>query len=168
MKKNILVIAIVFFLFSCGNESASVKKLQSRIDSLEQKVNDSYKPGLGEFMSGIQVHHEKLWFAGINENWDLADFEIHEIMESVDAIKKYEIERTESKAIPMIEPALDSVNAAIKQRNLAQFKNSFVLLTNTCNNCHKDVNYPFNNVKIPETPPFSNQVFQLQNKPVRK
>ncbi len=164
MKKNILIIAIIFFLFSCGNESASVKKLQSRIDSLEQKVNDGYKPGLGEFMSIIQIHHAKLWFAGINENWGLADFEIHEIMESVDAIKKYEIERTESKSIPMIEPALDSVNAAIQQKNLSQFKNSFILLTNTCNNCHKAVNYSFNNVKIPDSPPFSNQVFQKPEK----
>ena len=39
-------------------------------------------------MSGIQVHHEKLWFAGTAKNWRLADFEIHEIMEAVDDIAK--------------------------------------------------------------------------------
>ncbi|MFI5133661.1 MAG: hypothetical protein ACHQEB_04960 [Chitinophagales bacterium] len=164
MKQFFFLLFIVLIFENCNQQSDNTKALEVRIDSLEKKINDSYKPGLGEFMSGIQVHHIKLWFAGLNENWELADFEIHEIMESVDAIKKYEIERSESKLIPMLEPALDSVNAAIRQKNLSQFKNSFVLLTNTCNNCHKAVNYSFNNVKIPESPPFSNQVFQKEKK----
>lgn len=164
MKRIFLAALFIVFLVSCRQNSAEVKSLQSRIDSLEQKINDSYKPGFGEFMAGIQVHHAKLWFAGINENWDLADFEIHEIMESVDAIKKYETDRIESKSIPMIEPALDSVSAAIQNKNMIQFKNSFVLLTNTCNTCHKDVNYPFNDVKIPDSPPFTNQVFKKSEK----
>jgi hypothetical protein len=144
--------------WSCGNSEN--KKLESRIDSLEKKLDDAYKPGFGEFMSSIQIHHNKLWFAGTNENWPLADFEIHEIMETVDAIKKYEPEREESKSVPMILPALDSVNAAIQNKNLQQFKNSFIVLTNTCNNCHKSVNFSFNEVKIPDNPPFSNQVFK--------
>ncbi len=160
MNRLFSLLFIVLFLWGCDQGPGNTKILEARVDSLEKKLNDTYKPGLGEFMSGIQVHHAKLWFAGLNENWELADFEVHEILESVDAIKRYEIERNESKSIPMIEPALDSVNAAIQQKNLSQFKTSFVLLTNTCNNCHKSVNYPFNNVKIPESPPFSNQVFQ--------
>lgn len=156
--KSILVLLFLASFSGCNNSGN--KQLENRIDSLEKKVADGYKPGLGEFMSAIQVHHAKLWFAGTNENWDLADFEIHEIMESIDDIKKYETDRVEVKAIPMIEPALDSVSAAIQQKNSTKFKNSFVLLTNTCNNCHKAVNYSFNNVKIPDTPPFSNQLFQ--------
>ena len=134
------------------------------MDSLQRQLNNAYKPGFGEFMSTIQVHHAKLWFAGVNENWALADFEIHEIMEAVNAVKKYQPERDESKSVPMIEPALDSVSAAIQKKNLLQFKNSFVLLTNTCNNCHKAVNFSFNEVKIPDSPPFSNQVFEKKKK----
>lgn len=153
-----LFLFLLLLNYGCGNSEN--KKLEARIDSLEKKINDAYKPGFGEFMSGIQVHHNKLWFAGSNENWPLADFEVHEIMETMDAIKKYESEREESKSIAMIQPALDSVNAAIQNKNPGQFKNSFVLLTNTCNNCHKAVNFSFNEVKIPDNPPFSNQVFK--------
>jgi hypothetical protein len=149
---------------ACNSNQKETKTLGSRIDSLQQKLNDSYKPGLGEFMSGIQVHHAKLWFSGINENWELADFEVHEIMESVDNIKKYQAERIESKSLPMLEPSLDSVNAAVKQKDLSSFKTAFVLLTGTCNNCHKAVNYSFNEVKIPDTPPFSNQIFDNRKK----
>ncbi len=164
MIKVFTTVLLSFLFFSCNNDSSGIKKLQSRIDSLEQIVNNSYKPGFGEFMSAIQVHHAKLWFAGINENWDLADFEIHEIMENIDDIKKYETDRSESNSISMIEPALDTVNAAIRKKDIARFKNSFVLLTNTCNTCHQDVNYSFNDVKIPDSPPFSNQVFKKKEK----
>ena len=159
MKLTICFLSLVLLLNSGCNNSEN-KNLQSRIDSLEKKLSDTYKPGFGEFMSNIQIHHAKLWFAGTNENWELADFEMHEIMETVDAIEKYEPERDESKSVPMIKPALDSVSAAIQNKNLTQFKNNYVLLTNTCNNCHKAVNFSFNEVKIPDNPPFSNQTFQ--------
>ena len=159
MKPTICFLSLVLLLnFGCNNSEN--KKLQSRIDSLEKKINNTYKPSFGEFMSNIQIHHAKLWFAGTNENWELADFEIHEIMETVDAIEKYEPEREESKSVPMMKPALDSISGAIQNKNLAQFKNNYVLLTNTCNNCHKAVNFSFNEVKIPDSPPFSNQTFK--------
>ena len=144
---------------ACHNTYIPNKDLQSQIDSLQTQINNAYKPGLGEFMSGIQVHHEKLWFAGNAQNWQLADFEIHEIMEAVDDIKKYAADRPETKSIIMLQPAIDSLNNSIQQKNVQSFKQSFLMLTNSCNNCHKEVNYDFNKIKIPDTPPFSNQVF---------
>ena len=159
MKYSIITIIFIAAIISCNQSSDNNKILQSRIDSLQKKLDDSYKPGFGEFMSSIQVHHAKLWFAGQNKNWALADFEIHEIMEAVENIQKYQTERKESEKIIMIDPALDSVNAAIKKQDPLQFKNSFILLTNTCNNCHHAVNFEFNVVTIPDKPPFSNQVF---------
>ena len=108
-----LCLLIVAFIFISCNESADTKNLKLQIDSLNQKISNSYSPGLGEFMSGIQVHHAKLWFAGTNENWKLADFEIHEIMEAVEDIQKYNTDRPEVKSIGMINTSLDSVNAAL-------------------------------------------------------
>ncbi len=132
---------------------------------MESRLAETYTPGFGEFMSSIQVHHAKLWFAGQNENWKLADFEIHEIKETIDAIRKYETERPESQKTGMLQPALDSVNNAIQQKNISLFKSSYTLLTNTCNNCHRETDFEFNVVKIPEIPPFSNQDFKpLKNK----
>src|SRR6185369_12185424 len=103
-----------------------------QIDSLQSQIDNAYKPGLGEFMSSIQVHHEKLWFAGTAQNWQLADFEIHEIMEAVDDIKTYTSDRPETKSIDMLQPAIDSLNKAIGEKNVAVFRQSFIFLTNTC------------------------------------
>lgn len=160
MKPSLLLL-LIFALSSCNNQTHELKAIQSRIDSLEFKLADTYKPGFGEFMSGIQAHHSKLWFAGINSNWKLADFEVHEIMESVDDIQKYKADRKESQLINMIKPALDSVNIAIEQKNLDLFKSSFSVLTNTCNNCHQLSDFEFNKIKIPDTHAFSNQDFSV-------
>jgi hypothetical protein len=154
-----IAVLICLFITAC-NTSPGNKSLSVRVDSLEKKLATTYKPGLGEFMSNIQVHHAKLWFAGNNQNWELADFEIHEIIESIENIKKYETDRPETKLIPLIDPPLDSVSLAIQKKDATAFKNSYLLLTNTCNNCHREVNYSFNEVKVPEQPPFSNQVFK--------
>jgi hypothetical protein len=158
--KHILLIIMAFSFFAC-NQQTDNKVLQNRIDSLESKLAHSYKPGFGEFMSGIQAHHSKLWFAGQNENWRLADFEVHEIMEAMEDIRKFQTERKESRMIEMIEPALDSITNAIQQKNTTLFKTSYSLLTNTCNNCHRAADFEFNVVKIPETQPFSNQDFKI-------
>jgi hypothetical protein len=158
MKQLATFICLILFAIACNSNNKNTQ-LQEQVDSLQKQVNNAYKPGLGEFMSSIQVHHAKLWFAGKNNNWKLADFEIHEIMEAVDDINQYAADRPEVKQLPMLLPALDSVNASIQQKSFTAFNKNFILLTNTCNNCHTAVKYEFNMVKIPDTPPVSNQVF---------
>ena len=160
MKAIFLLLFIACVITSCNQQGQTNEALQKRVDSLEKKLANTYKPGFGEFMSSIQVHHAKLWFAGQSKNWKLADFEMHEIGEALDAIKQYQTERDESKEVGMLKPALDSVNDAIQQQSPELFNSSYLLLTNTCNNCHKAVNFEFNVVKVPETPPFSNQAFK--------
>jgi hypothetical protein len=159
--KQIVIILLNLGFFACNEHTDNTQVLQNRIDSLETKLADSYKPGFGEFMTGIQAHHSKLWFAAQNENWKLADFEVHEIIEAIEDIQKYQTERKESKMIGMIDPALDSVTKAIDQKNSAMFKSSYILLTNTCNNCHRETDFEFNIVKIPTNQPFSNQEFKV-------
>jgi hypothetical protein len=147
-------------LFACNQSADNTQLLQNGIDSLERRVAETYKPGFGEFMSSIQVHHNKLWFAGQNDNWKLAEFEVHEIEETVEAIEKYQTGREESKKLDMLKPALDSIDVAIRQKSADIFRSSYVFLTKTCNNCHQSTNFEFNVVKVPENPPFSNQDFK--------
>lgn len=154
----LLVVVLMAAFTACTNSNTTT--LQAKIDSLNQQLAQAYKPGLGEFMSGIQVHHAKLYFAGKNQNWKLADFEMGEIKEAVDDIKKYCTDRPEVKSLPILYPALDSVNNAIKAKSLQSFETSFLFLTNSCNSCHKNTHHEFNVIKVPDTPPFNNQDFK--------
>jgi len=82
-------------------------------------------------------------------------------MEAIEDIQKYETDRKESQLIGMINPAIDRINQAIKQKSPVLFKSSFTYLTNTCNNCHRVASFEFNVVKIPDSLPFSNQDFKV-------
>lgn len=161
--KQISLFILSFALFACNQQTDNTQILQTRIDSLESKLADTYKPGFGEFMSSIQIHHNKLWFAGQNQNWKLADFEINEIKESLDGIKKYCSDRPETNSIGIIEEPLQNVTNAILQKNITEFRNSYTILTSTCNSCHQTTQHEFNIITVPTIPPFSNQSFKVEN-----
>jgi len=58
----IAMTALGALFFSCTQPGPNTEALQAQVQRLQQRLDSAYTPGLGEFMSGIQVHHEKLWF----------------------------------------------------------------------------------------------------------
>jgi hypothetical protein len=162
--KILSIIVTALIITSCNQQNDKMENMQATIDSLQKKLDATYKPGLGEFMSGIQTHHAKLWFAGQNQNWPLANFEVNEIKEALEDIQKNCSDRPEVKAIGMITAPIDSVINSIQHKNPQLFKSGFVLLTNTCNTCHKATEHGFNVIIIPTNPPVTNQDF----KPVKE
>lgn len=161
--KHLLLFGLSLSLLACNQQADNTKDLEERINNLESKLADAYKPGFGDFMGSIQTHHAKLWFAGQNENWDLADFEIHELEEAIEDIQKYQAGRKESEMIGMLNAPLENIEKAIDEMDSEAFKRNFISLTNTCNKCHIAVGFEFNVVKLPETSPFSNQDFRPIN-----
>lgn len=162
MKKILIILLTITMLSSC-QKSGNSKDLQTQIDSLENKLSKTYKPGFGEFMGNIQIHHAKLWFAGENKNWKLADFEMNEIKENLEGIQKYCSDRTETKSIGMINLAMDSLSNSILKKNKEMFQRNYTDLTNSCNSCHQATNHEYNVIVVPKNPPFSNQDFQIKN-----
>jgi|SRR6185312_5176750 len=164
--KFLLATLSLLLLFGCNSDNARLKTLQSEInylnaknDSLQKEI-ESIKPRLGDLMLEIQVHHNKLWFAGKNEDWPLAQFEHDEIMEILTQAEKIETGRNEVKLFKvMLYPQLDSIQLSITQRNADRFIYAFTNLTNACNNCHTSTKFNFNKIVIPEHPPYSNQEF---------
>ena len=119
--KKILFAVFSLALFAFNQQTDNTELLQERINKLEHKLADTYKPGLGDFMSRIQTQHAKLWFAGQNENWALANFEIHEIEETLEDIEKYQAGRKEMEMIQMLDAPLDSIEKAIEQKKFRSF-----------------------------------------------
>jgi cytochrome c556 len=158
--KQIPAIVVMLFFCSCSSNNNPGNASQISADSLHKMIAP-YAPGLGEIMGGIQMHHAKLWYAGINDNWKLAQYESDELKERFEQARKVESERPEVKMIPMIYPAIDSINKAISGKNLVEFKSGFTLLTASCNSCHQANNFSFNVITIPTAPPVSNQDFKV-------
>lgn len=160
--KYLIMFLAALFLVSCS-QNEKVDRLSAKVDSLSselKQIKENYKPGLGELMSVVQTHHAKLWFAGINGNWKLAEFETREINEVLRNANKIETDRPEAKNIPMIYPEIDSVSNAVKEKSIDKFIYSFKLLTKTCNDCHKENGFGFNVITLPTGQPVTNQDFK--------
>ena len=160
--KQLLTLFALVLLFSCNTQDNHTQQLQKQIDSLKIQLDNVYKPGFGFLMTNIQAHHAKLWFAGINENWKLAQFEVKELKEITEEIEKYQKDRKETELMNMIEPGLVDVERAIENKDLKTFKESYTQLTTACNECHKLTDFEYNIVKVPKTLEFSNQEFKVQ------
>jgi len=162
MKRiSILIFAFtlpVITLFSCSQTSDN--RLSTQIDSIKKQLKAAYVPGTGEIMNGIiQPHHYKLWLAGHQQNWTLAEYERHQLLGGFKRIEKYHKGTPEAAAAPMIYPEITAIEIAISQKDEKAFKNHFALMTNVCNTCHQATKYEFNVITVPTAPDFGNQHF---------
>jgi hypothetical protein len=64
-------------------DATCIALVASVLFAAAQAAEEPYAPGLGEFMTATQLRHAKLWFAGKENNWDLAAYEIDEIAEGL-------------------------------------------------------------------------------------
>jgi hypothetical protein len=143
--------------------AATVALVASALFAAAQPGKEPYAPGLGEFMTATQLRHAKLWFAGKENNWDLAAYEIDEIMEGLeDAEKQFPTH----DGVPVadmikanIDPAVEQLRKAVEAKSNARFAAAFDNLTGACNSCHAGANKPFIRIRRPTSLPLSNQDF---------
>src|SRR3984893_15233050 len=112
-----------------------------------QSAKEPYAPGLGEFMTATQLRHAKLWFAGKQNNWDLAAYEIDEIKEGMEESQKRFQTHDGIPVADMIKiifsPAIEELEKAFGAKSSAKFTVAFDKLTSACNTCHAGANKPF-------------------------
>jgi hypothetical protein len=154
------ILLFATLMIGCNRPSEGTQSLQPQIDSLRLRLTNLYKPGMGEIMSNIQFHHAKLWFAGENKNWPLAEYNESLIQSAFKRIQLFHGDKSEAKAASMIYPSMDSISNAIRKKDTRLFERSFLFMTNTCNNCHAVTRHDFNVITIPKIPPVTNQDFK--------
>ena len=114
-----------------------------------------FVPGLGELMSLQQMRHAKLWFAGRDQNWPLADYELDELQEGFDDVVKFHPTHKDaplplSEVVPKIMgKPIGDLRAAIRAHEPRAFVASYDALTAGCNACHQATNFGFNVVRRP-------------------
>lgn len=168
-KAVLSVITLFVFIFTgCKAYQGNQTQMQSQVDGLQdqiRKIEEGYKPGFGELMGTIQTHHAKLWYAGTNENWKLAEFEIHEIEETFEKISELHGDRYKAgQLIPaLVLPFLESTRDAAQNNDLPAFKERYGQLTAGCNSCHVDTGFEFIIIRTPSEPGFPNQQFNIRN-----
>ena len=173
--KMILIIAVVSLLVTAWCASQVIRpnhrlealaKAPSPAESVEERLKklEASAPGMGEVMSGVQVHFAKLWFAGEARNWKLAEFEMDEIKENLDSAVAI---RREENGVNMVGVAdafkqtqLAALEEAIGQQNADLFRKSYEESITTCNGCHQATGRPFITIITPAAPPVPNQQWE--------
>jgi hypothetical protein len=119
--------------------------------------------GLGEIMALQQMRHSKLWFAGSAGNWPLADYELDELKEGFDDVRRLYLSHEGVSLAPLLavieKTAMPDLAKAIAAHDAAKFADGFDALTAACNGCHQGAKHAFIVIQRPTSLPYSNQSF---------
>ena len=165
--------AILLFLWTSafkqetGHLAESVSQLKDSLALLHRAV-DSLKaqtPGLGEYMSTIQLHAAKLWFAGQAANWKLARYEHDELEETIEAAEVLHARKNDVDITAVLESVrqtqLPMVEQAISRKSPTAFKSAYSQTLAACNGCHRPAGYEFIHIITPTREPVTNQRWRV-------
>ena len=144
-------------------EDSRVPEMKGEIAALKKTIED-LRPGLGEIMTTIHLHHAKLYFSGQSENWELASYQLDEIKEGLDQATElhehfHEIKASLKELRHLTDQSLADLESAIQKKNKVHFMSGFQRLTVSCNQCHQAAVHGFIVIQAPTAPMFSNQNF---------
>ena len=171
---------MVVFLFlivrvvSLGNEVQEIRNRNNRdLAALQESLKRAQAelataresmPGLGEYMTTIQLHAGKLWFAAKASNWELAQYELDELKETMEAAKGLNAEKNGVKISSVLDSVLQTqvaeLDKSIKSKSPAEFQKSYDETLSACNGCHTEAGYKFIHIVRPSAPPVTNQKWE--------
>jgi hypothetical protein len=174
-------IVVAILLVRVFNLSGEVRDMNDRNDRALAALQDSVKraqaelvtvkeqaPGLGEYMTTIQLHMGKLWFTAKASNWELAEYELDELKETMEAAKGLNAEKNGVKISNVLDSVLQTQVAqlaeSIKRKSPGEFQKLYAETLSACNGCHTEAGYNFIHIVRPSAPPVTNQRWELSVK----
>jgi cytochrome c553 len=122
-------------------------------------------PGLGEFMTTIQLHMGKLWFAGKSDNWDLARYELDELHETMEAAQGLHSIKNGVDISNMLaavaQSQISQLMTSVEKKNQSNFTHAYDEALSACNGCHEESGHRFIKITRPTAPPVTNQKWDL-------
>ncbi len=147
----LLIGALVILVFQCTQTSANEEEMEEY-------------PIL-ETMGYYQRFSNKLWLAGINESWELADFYTHELEEVteqlVDGNVIHDDYNISNLTEEMLLPKIERVEEAIRKKDQVLFLENYELMISSCNLCHKSTRHDFIKITVPNDSSVWNQDFTV-------
>jgi hypothetical protein len=113
------------------------------------KTTEKHFRGLDVAMVEIGHRYQELYWAGQDENWEYATYQLDKIRLSLTHAMERRPLRKESGDYFLMND-LPLMNQAISKRDTAEFNDAFQILTTSCNSCHAKENVSSFNVTIPK------------------
>ncbi|MCC5942256.1 MAG: hypothetical protein JJU37_12010 [Balneolaceae bacterium] len=119
--------------------------------NLEEKLETitDHLRGFDMAMVETGYRHVELFWAGQDENWDYAKYQVEKLQLAIERGLERRPARAAS-AEQYIQLALPAMEEAIEERDVETFNREFEVFTQSCNACHHAEQVPHFNVQIPE------------------
>lgn len=163
--KNNFIISVMYSFILAGvliyNGCTLVQEEHSSGHITTTEINEEFE--LADVMFKLQRHFNKLWFSGMNSNWPLASFYVHELEEALEELEDARVmeegQNISELAKMMTHHIIEDIEHSLANKNREEFKNSYHTMINACNACHVITKHEFVVIKTPEKPAFDNQVY---------
>jgi len=127
-----------------------------------------FDAGIGDLMNMIvQPHHIKLWLAGKEGNWALADYEAREVKSALAKVAKARPNFRNQPVSQLVDnftgAPFKAIDAAVHDRDATKFTEAYASLNGGCNGCHTALNQPQIVIRVPEQASYPDQEFRPHN-----
>lgn len=126
-------------------------------DSVKFDIIANQLSGFDVAMAETGYRYQELYWAGQDENWEYADYQLKKIKLAIENGLERRPKRAESAQF-FLDESISSMQNAIDSHDSSAFNPAFILFTKACNNCHAMEQVSFFNVQ----PPLG------RNSPIRK
>jgi cytochrome c553 len=163
MNMKLFAAMAVLFIVAASPLQADEQKPANSQEQAPSNAQERYVPRLNDMMVATQLRHFKLWYAGLVQNWPLANYELVQIRNAIADTKRL-YPNSGGSDMSMMMPPADDLDDAIKAKDSVKFSKAFTTLTAACNSCHEATGFGFIKIREPrlsplETSPFTDESF---------
>lgn len=149
MKRLVLMISALSIFSSCGhNEPQAQGEWIKGTEEQEIKIIEKQFRGFDNAMVETGYRYQELYWAGKDENWDYAKYQLEKIKLAIENGLQRRPKR-EKSAEHFLSTTLPDMLQVIENKDTVAFNKNFFVLTTSCNNCHAMENVPFFTIKTP-------------------
>jgi hypothetical protein len=154
MKKNLIVAGVLAASLTFGISSVMAADASAAKPAAGGMQLTEFKPGLDDAMTMmVQPRHLKLHSAGEAQNWEMAAFQLRELRASFrrigQYIPRYRNASFDENVANIMNPVLQQVDDAIKEKDVKKFTAAYAHMTDGCNACHTATEHAWIVMKVP-------------------
>lgn len=139
-------------LVGCDREEASLSRHEWLQGGVDQRLNTLAEQhgGFSASMREVNERFHNLYWAGQDQNWEFAAYQLEHMLEALEAGLQRRPERAES-AQHFLRNVIPDTQESIEARNLSFFNERIKTMVNNCNTCHALENVPWIPVSLPRS-----------------
>jgi len=158
---SIIALLVAIFALFKGTQNEASPAVAASEEKHEPHGHEEIE--LAQYMSTLQTHFAKLYFAGKANNQKLAAFYAHEMEESFETIVNANVFEDGQNISTLAEQfglsPIQRLEKEISEKGIIDFESKYNNIMLNCNSCHLKTAHEFIQIVIPENPPVGNQKF---------